>query len=34
MVAQVSHDLRLSLTAILANAEFLTQPYISELERS
>jgi signal transduction histidine kinase len=26
MVAHVSHDLRLPLTAILANAEFLTQP--------
>jgi signal transduction histidine kinase len=34
MVAQVSHDLRHPLTAILANAEFLTQPDISELERN
>jgi signal transduction histidine kinase len=34
MVANVSHDLRLPLTAILANAEFLTQPNISELERN
>jgi signal transduction histidine kinase len=34
MVAHVSHDLRLPLTAILANAEFLTQPNISELERN
>jgi signal transduction histidine kinase len=34
MVAHVSHDLRHPLTAILANAEFLTQPNISELERN
>jgi signal transduction histidine kinase len=34
MVAHVSHDLRLPLTAILANAEFLTQPNINELERN
>ena len=34
MVALVSHDLRHPLTAILANAEFLTQPNISELERN
>jgi signal transduction histidine kinase len=34
MVALVSHDLRHPLTAILANAEFLTQPDISEMERS
>jgi signal transduction histidine kinase len=34
MVAHVSHGLRLPLTAILANAEFLTQPNISELERN
>src|SRR5271163_2304504 len=34
MVALVSHDLRHPLTAILANAEFLTQPDISELERN
>jgi signal transduction histidine kinase len=33
MVALVSHDLRHLLTAILANAEFLTQPDISEMER-
>ena len=34
MVAFVSHDLRHPLTAILANAEFLTQPDISEMERN
>jgi signal transduction histidine kinase len=34
MVTHVSHDLRLPLTAILANAEFLTQPNISEPERN
>jgi signal transduction histidine kinase len=34
MVALVSHDLRHPLTAILANAEFLTQPDISETERN
>src|ERR1700749_2138147 len=34
MVAHICHDLRLPLTAILANAEFLTQPNISETERS
>jgi signal transduction histidine kinase len=34
MVALVSHDLRHPLTAILANAEFLTQPNISEMERN
>jgi signal transduction histidine kinase len=34
MVALVSHDLRHPLTAILANAEFLTQPHISEIERN
>jgi K+-sensing histidine kinase KdpD len=34
MVAFVSHDLRHPLTAILANAEFLTQTHISETERS
>jgi signal transduction histidine kinase len=34
MVALVSHDLRHPLTAIMANAEFLTQPDISELERN
>ena len=34
MVALVCHDLRLPLTAILANAEFLTQSDISEAERN
>jgi signal transduction histidine kinase len=34
MVALVSHDLRHPLTAILANAEFLTQPDINEMERN
>jgi signal transduction histidine kinase len=34
MVALVSHDLRHPLTAILANAEFLIQPDISEMERN
>jgi signal transduction histidine kinase len=34
MVALVSHDLRHPLTAILTNAEFLTQPDISEMERN
>jgi signal transduction histidine kinase len=33
-VAFFSHDLRLPLTAILANAEFLTRPDISEMEKS
>jgi signal transduction histidine kinase len=33
MVALICHDLRLPLTAILANAEFLTQSDISETER-
>jgi signal transduction histidine kinase len=33
MVAFISHDLRQPLTAILANAEFLTRPNISEMER-
>src|SRR6202044_1733304 len=33
-VALVSHDLRHPLTAILANAEFLTQADISEMERN
>lgn len=32
-VAHISHDLRQPLTAILANAEFLAQPNISERER-
>ena len=34
MVALICHDLRLPLTAILANAEFLTQSNISETERN
>jgi signal transduction histidine kinase len=34
MVALVCHDLRLPLTAILANAEFLTQADINETERN
>ena len=34
MVALICHDLRLPLTAILANAEFLTQSNISEMERA
>ena len=34
MVALISHDLRHPLTAILANAEFLTQANISEIERN
>jgi signal transduction histidine kinase len=34
MVALVSHDLRHPLTAILANAEFLTRSEISERERN
>ena len=33
-VALICHDLRLPLTAILANAEFLTQSNISEMERA
>jgi signal transduction histidine kinase len=33
MVAFISHDLRQPLTSILANAEFLTQPDIGEMER-
>jgi signal transduction histidine kinase len=33
-VALICHDLRLPLSAILANAEFLTQPDISEAERN
>ena len=33
-VALICHDLRLPLTAILANAEFLTQSNISETERN
>ena len=34
MVALICHDLRLPLTGILANAEFLTQSNISEMERA
>jgi signal transduction histidine kinase len=34
MVALICHDLRLPLTAILANAEFLTQADISETEKT
>ena len=34
MVALISHDLRHPLTAILANAEFLTQANISEMQRN
>jgi signal transduction histidine kinase len=34
MVALVSHDLRHPLTAILANAEFLTRPDIGARERN
>src|SRR5271169_2527654 len=34
MVALICHDLRLPLTAILANAEFLTQADISDTERN
>jgi signal transduction histidine kinase len=34
MVAHICHDLRLPLTAILANAEFLTHSGISEMERA
>ena len=34
MVALICHDLRLPLTAILANAEFLTQSNIHETERN
>jgi len=33
MVAHICHDLRLPLTAILANAEFLTESEIDETER-
>lgn len=33
IVAFISHDLRQPLTAILANAEFLTRPDVSEVER-
>jgi signal transduction histidine kinase len=34
MVALISHDLRHPLTAILANAEFLTQADVTETERN
>src|SRR5271155_1627928 len=34
IVAHISHDLRHPLSAILANAEFLTQSGISEMERN
>jgi signal transduction histidine kinase len=34
IVAHISHDLRLPLTAILANAEFLSDPDISEIQRN
>jgi len=34
MVALISHDLRHPLTAILANAEFLTRSDISEIQRN
>ena len=34
IVATMSHDLRLPLAAILANAEFLTQAGLSEIERN
>jgi signal transduction histidine kinase len=34
MVALISHDLRHPLTAILANAEFLTQSDLSEMQRN
>ena len=33
-IALISHDLRLPLTAILANAEFLAQSKLSEIERN
>jgi signal transduction histidine kinase len=33
MIAHISHDLRQPMTAILANAEFLTQPGISQRQR-
>ena len=34
MLAPICHDLRLPLTAILANAEFLTQSNVSEMEKA
>jgi signal transduction histidine kinase len=33
MIASISHDLRQPLTAILANAEFLTKPDLSAMDR-
>ena len=33
IIAHISHDLRQPLTAILANAEFLSQPDISQMQR-
>ena len=33
VAAFISHDLRQPLTAILANAEFLSRPDLSEMER-
>jgi signal transduction histidine kinase len=33
IIAHISHDLRQPLTAILANAEFLAQPNISQMQR-
>jgi signal transduction histidine kinase len=33
-IVRICHDLRLPLTAILANAEFLTKPRLTEIERS
>jgi signal transduction histidine kinase len=33
IIAHISHDLRQPLTAILANAEFLAQPDISQMQR-
>src|ERR1700691_3748729 len=34
IIAHISHDLRQPLAAILANAEFLTQPDISQMQRN
>src|SRR5580692_8630381 len=34
LITFICHDLRLPLTAILANAEFLSRPDTSELERA
>jgi signal transduction histidine kinase len=33
IIAHISHDLRQPLTTILANAEFLSQPDISQMQR-